>query len=86
MTETLEPVTKEEAGADGRAGGSRRTGPAAAGAGLSLTGSDGLLKQLTKLVIETALDQELTEHLGHEEHRRGERERQRPHWVPGRRR
>jgi transposase-like protein len=36
--------------------------------GLSLTGPDGLLKQLTKTVIETALDQELTEHLGHEKH------------------
>ena len=34
--------------------------------GLSLTGPDGLLKQLTKVMIETALDQELTEHLGHE--------------------
>jgi transposase-like protein len=36
--------------------------------GLSLTGPDGLLKQLTKVVLETALDQELTEHLGHERH------------------
>jgi transposase-like protein len=36
--------------------------------GLSLTGPDGLLKQLTKVVLETALDQELTEHLGHEKH------------------
>jgi putative transposase len=34
--------------------------------GLSLTGPDGLLKQLTKMVLETALDQEMTEHLGHE--------------------
>ena len=34
--------------------------------GVSLTGPDGLLKQLTKTVIETALSQELTEHLGHE--------------------
>jgi putative transposase len=34
--------------------------------GLSLTGPGGLLKQLTKAVMETALDQELTEHLGHE--------------------
>jgi hypothetical protein len=34
--------------------------------GLSLTGPDGLLKQLTKTVLETALDQELAEHLGHE--------------------
>jgi hypothetical protein len=57
---------EEEAGADGRAGGGRRAGPTGPGAGLSLTGPDGLLKQLTKVVIETALDQELTEHLGHE--------------------
>ena len=35
--------------------------------GLSLTGPDGLLKQLTKTVLETALDEELTEHLGHDE-------------------
>ena len=34
--------------------------------GLSLTGPDGLLKQLTKTVLETALNEELTEHLGHE--------------------
>jgi transposase-like protein len=34
--------------------------------GLSLTGPDGLLKQLTKVVLETALDQEMTEHLGHD--------------------
>ncbi|MBP1136433.1 transposase-like protein [Arthrobacter sp. PvP023] len=33
--------------------------------GLALTGPDGLLKQLTKTVIETALDEELTEHLGY---------------------
>lgn len=36
--------------------------------GLSLTGPDGLLKQLTKTVIETALDEEITEHLGYEKH------------------
>jgi putative transposase len=36
--------------------------------GLSLTGPDGLLRQLTKTVLETALNQELTEHLGHEKH------------------
>ena len=34
--------------------------------GLSLTGPDGLLRQLTKTVLETALNQEMTEHLGHE--------------------
>src|SRR4051794_18688635 len=37
--------------------------------GLSLTGPDGLLKQFTKNVLETALDEEMTEHLGHEKHR-----------------
>src|SRR6201982_1455451 len=40
----------------------------ARGQGLSLTGPDGLLKQLTKTVLETALNQELTGHLGHEKH------------------
>jgi putative transposase len=36
--------------------------------GLSLTGPDGLLKQLTKTVIEAALEEEMTEHLGYEKH------------------
>jgi transposase-like protein len=36
--------------------------------GLSLTGPEGLLKQLTKTVLETALNQEMTEHLGHDKH------------------
>ena len=30
-----------------------------------LIGENGLLKQLTKLLVEKALDSELTEHLGH---------------------
>jgi hypothetical protein len=36
--------------------------------GLSLTGPGGLLKQLTKTVIETALNEEMTGHLGYEKH------------------
>src|SRR6476620_5270612 len=36
--------------------------------GLSLTGPDGLLKQLTKTVLESALNEEMTEHLGYEKH------------------
>src|SRR6266702_4451027 len=36
--------------------------------GLSLTGPDGLLKQLTKTVLETALNEEMSEHLGYEKH------------------
>jgi putative transposase len=70
MTATLESVTKKK----------DRPEPTAAEAmaeelvrrareqGLSLTGPDGLLKQLTKTVLETALNQELTEHLGHDKH------------------
>jgi putative transposase len=34
--------------------------------GLELTGPDGLLKLFTKSVLETALNEEMTEHLGHE--------------------
>ncbi len=34
--------------------------------GLALTGPNGLLKLLTKHVLETTLTEELTEHLGHE--------------------
>src|SRR6188472_887985 len=36
--------------------------------GLSLAGPEGLLKQLTKTVLETALNEEMTEHLGYEKH------------------
>src|SRR6202795_3107511 len=36
--------------------------------GLSLTGPDGLLKQLTKTVLETALNEEMTEHPGYEKY------------------
>ncbi len=36
--------------------------------GVALTGSDGLLKALTKTVIETALDEEMSEHLGYDKH------------------
>lgn len=37
--------------------------------GLALTGPDGLLKLFTKTVLETALNEEMTEHLGHEKNR-----------------
>ena len=33
--------------------------------GLSLSGPDGLLKLFTRNVLETALNEEMTEHLGH---------------------
>lgn len=37
--------------------------------GLALTGPDGLLKLFTKSVLETALNEEMTEHLGHAKNR-----------------
>jgi transposase-like protein len=36
--------------------------------GLSLTGPDGLLEQLTKTVLETSVNEEMSEHLGYEKH------------------
>jgi transposase-like protein len=67
MTATLDGVTKKikpELSPEQRA--AEELVARAREQGLSLTGPDGLLKQLTKTVLETALDQEMTEHLGHE--------------------
>ena len=36
--------------------------------GIELVGPDGLLSQLTKRVLETALEAEMTDHLGYESH------------------
>ena len=52
---------------------------AARARGEDLTGPDGLLKMLTKTVLETALEEEMNEHVGHENHRHaGARCEQRP--------
>jgi putative transposase len=67
MTATLSDVTKkikQEPTAEEAA--AREMVRRAREQGLSLTGPDGLLKQLTKTVLETALNEEMTEHLGHE--------------------
>ena len=45
----------------------RLTGKAREG-GLALTGEGGLLAQLTKRLVESALDGELTDHLGYDKH------------------
>ena len=69
MTATLDDVTKKskrEPTAEERV--AEELVARAREQGLSLTGPDGLLKQLTKTVLETALNQELTEHLGHDKH------------------
>ncbi|MGB7961497.1 MAG: transposase [Propionicimonas sp.] len=41
---------------------------AAKAQGLSLTGPEGLLKQLTKTVVEVSLEEEMTDHLGYAKH------------------
>ncbi|GAA2245805.1 hypothetical protein GCM10010401_19070 [Rarobacter faecitabidus] len=40
--------------------------------GVDLVGPDGLLNGLTKRVLETALEAEMTEHLGHEKHQQAQ--------------
>ena len=70
MTAALDDVTKKKAKAEPSAQEQvaeelvRRAGEQ----GLSLTGPDGLLKQLTKTVLETALNQEMTGYPGHDKH------------------
>ena len=72
MTATLDGVTKKkpaEQSAEQQA--AAELVRMAKEQGLSLTGPDGLLKQLTKTVLETALNEEMTEHLGLRETRAG---------------
>src|SRR5467141_5309646 len=66
---TLDGVTKKKpAEQSAEAQAAAELGRLAQEQGLSLTGPDGLLKQLTKTVLETALNEEMTEHLGYEKH------------------
>jgi putative transposase len=70
MTATLDDVTGKKDKPELTAG-QRLAGELVARAreqGVSLTGPDGLLKQLTKTVLETALTLELTGHVGHDKH------------------
>ncbi|MGQ4601653.1 transposase, partial [Nocardia sp. R6R-6] len=68
MMTTLDPVTRKknpvEASAEELA--ARELVRMAKEQGLSLTGPNGLLKQFTKTVLETALNEEMTEHLGYD--------------------
>jgi transposase-like protein len=68
MTATLDGVTKKQAEQSAEQQAAIELVRLAKEQGLSLTGPDGLLKQLTKTVIETALSEEMTEHLGYEKH------------------
>jgi putative transposase len=84
MTDTLvgvSPSTAEPAGAGDSSEETSQRQPSAAelatienlvrqarDQGVALTGPDGLLKALTKTVIEAALDEEMAEHLGYDKH------------------
>ena len=65
---TLDDVTKKKAEPSAEQKAAVELVRLAQEQGLSLTGPDGLLKQLTKTVLETALNEEMTEHLGYEKH------------------
>ena len=70
MTETLQDMSaaKKKPEPTPEAVAARELVRQARAQGLSLTGPDGLLKQFQKSVIETALAEEMTEHLGHAKH------------------
>lgn len=64
MSETLDPVAME---LDQRQLAEQLLAQAKE-QGVELVGPDGLLNQLTKNVLETALDAEMAEHLGYDKH------------------
>ena len=66
MTTTLDDVKSKKSEPSAEESAARELVRLAKEQGLSLTGPDGLLKLFTKNVLETALNEELTEHLGHE--------------------
>jgi len=68
VTAALGDVTKKKTEPIAEESAARELVRQAREQGLSLTGPDGLLRQLTKSVLETALNEELTEHPGHEKH------------------
>ncbi len=63
MTETIEPMVMGE---DDKQALAQRLVDQAREAGVDLVGPGGLLTGLTKQVLETALEEELTEHLGYD--------------------
>ncbi|MEU2037717.1 transposase, partial [Nocardia niwae] len=66
MMATLDAVAKKKAEASAEQLAAAELVRMAKQQGLSLTGPDGLLQQFTKTVLETALNEEMTEHLGYE--------------------
>ena len=68
MTTTLDAVKSKKQEPSAEETAAKELVRLATEQGLSLTGPDGLLKQFTKTVLETALNEEMTDHLGHEKH------------------
>ncbi|MEU2174963.1 IS256 family transposase [Nocardia sp. NPDC019219] len=66
MMTTLDAVARKKAEASAEELAAAELVRMAKQQGLSLTGPNGLLKQFTKTVLETALNEEMTEHLGFE--------------------
>jgi putative transposase len=69
MMTTLDDVKSEKSESSAEEVAARELVRLARDQGLSLTGPDGLLKQFTKTVLETALNEEMTEHLGQDKNR-----------------
>ena len=67
MTETIEVVTDGEERVDQQALAEQLLAEAKA-SNVELIGPGRLLNQLTKRVLETALEAEMTQHLGHDKH------------------
>jgi putative transposase len=70
MTATIEDVARKKPELSAEQQAATELVRLAKEQGLSLTGPDGLLKLLTKSVIEAALSEEMTDHLGYEKHDR----------------
>jgi putative transposase len=68
MSPRQNALTKSASLAEEELAAARELVKAARDRGATLTGPDGLLKALTKTVLETALDEEMSEHLGYDKH------------------
>lgn len=66
MSETLEAVVNKDAAETKRL--AEQLLAQAKEQGIDLVGPGGLLNELTKTVLETALEAEMTEHVGYEKH------------------
>jgi putative transposase len=80
MTDTINDVTAEAAGQEEPAAPAideqsvaEQLVAQAREKGIELVGPNGLLSQLTKRVLETALEAEMTDHLGYDKHDRAGR-------------